>query len=64
MATDRLTVPFECPACREDVPMPTATRYELGREVVAIDTGPVREHIRDRHGGGDYVRTRALPRAR
>jgi hypothetical protein len=49
MATDRLTIPFECPACHETVDMPTASRYEYGRQVVAIDTGPVREHARQPH---------------
>lgn len=63
MTTDRLTIPFKCPACREDVPMPTAARYELGQVVVAIDAGPVREHIRHRHGGGDGVRTPPVSRA-
>jgi len=46
MATDRLTVPISCPACGDPIALPTATQYEHGRAVVAIDTGPVREHVK------------------
>ncbi|MFM9681113.1 hypothetical protein [Streptomyces brasiliscabiei] len=49
MATDRLTIPVKCPACHDIIGLPTATRYEHGRAVVAIDTGPAREHARQPH---------------
>lgn len=49
VATDRLTIPVQCPACDDIIALPTSSRYDDGRQVVAIDRRPVDDHIRDRH---------------
>jgi hypothetical protein len=49
MDTDRLTIPITCPACHDTIALPTASRYEYGRQVVAIDSKPLHDHIRERH---------------
>ena len=49
MATDRLTIPIRCPGCRDTIGLPTASRYEYGRQVVAIDSKPLHDHIREQH---------------
>lgn len=49
MATDRLHIPFQCPACERTIKLPTRSGYEGGRTVVRIDTAPVDDHIATHH---------------
>lgn len=49
MAADGLNIPFQCPACKSEIQLPTQTGYEPGGMVLRIDTSPVREHIATDH---------------
>ncbi|MFE7099765.1 hypothetical protein [Streptomyces erythrochromogenes] len=63
MATDRLAIRLECPACRIPVPMPARAVYTLGRAELHFDTAPLRKHIAnhtDQAAGPGY--TQAGPR--